>query len=199
MTLLAIASNNPDKIREIRQILQGLDIECHSYLDFNASLEVVENRETITGNAAKKALEIAQSCGTLTIADDTGLYIRALNDEPGVFSARFAGEKCSYADNRHKVLRLLTGVSDRYAEFRTAVALADATGVIAVREGIVRGRITPEERGLNGFGYDSIFEMGNTGKTYAEMTDSEKNACSHRALALQKMVPVIKNLLLYNR
>lgn len=194
MPRLLIATNNPDKLAEIAELLSGLGVELLSLRDFPQLASTVEDRDTLRGNAAKKALEAAQQTGLLCLADDTGLFIRALNDEPGVFAARYAGEHCSYKDNRDKVLRLLAGITDRRAEFRTCAVLAAPDGIVAIKEGIMPGRIASSERGSNGFGYDSIFELEPAGLTYAELADSEKNAVSHRALALDAMLPVLKEV-----
>jgi XTP/dITP diphosphohydrolase len=194
MPTLVIASRNRDKIKEIRAVLAALGdgIEIVSSHDLLPEFDVVEDQDTILGNAAKKALETAVATGLPTLADDTGLFIDALEGAPGVFAARFAGEGCSYADNRQKALQMLSGVDDRRAEFRTAIVLAETQGVVATREAAVSGEITTEERGSNGFGYDAVFEVGETGITYAQMTDSQKNECSHRALALQAILPFLK-------
>ncbi len=176
-----IGSKNRDKIKEIKEILG--DYEILSLNEFPDAPDVIEDKDTITENAIKKAVENAQYTGLLTAADDTGLFVRALNNEPGVYSARYAGEKCSYQDNRVKMLKEMNDKEDRYAEFRTVVALADERGLIATAEGIVPGQITSQEMGDSGFGYDSIFEVKETGKTYAQMSDKDKNQISHRAKA----------------
>lgn len=176
-----IGSKNRDKIKEIKEILKGYEIL--SLNEFPDAPDVIEDKDTIMGNAIKKACENAQFTGLLTAADDTGLFVRALDNQPGVYSARYAGEKCSYQDNRSKMLKEMSGKEDRYAEFRTVVALADKTGLVATAEGIVPGQITTEEIGDSGFGYDSIFKVSETQKTYAQMSDTEKNQISHRAKA----------------
>jgi len=191
MQRLVIATHNNDKLREIKAVLAELPVVIVSINDVLPGFDVVEDKETILANAAKKALETAQAIGLPTLADDTGLFIDALNGEPGVFAARFAGEDCSYADNRHKALKLLENKQDRQAEFRTVAVLAEPEGLVAYREGIVKGLITTEERGSNGFGYDAIFEVLGTNKTYAEMDDDEKNACSHRGKALRSILPIL--------
>jgi XTP/dITP diphosphohydrolase len=191
MPKLVLATHNRDKIREIRSLLKELAVEVVSIDDILPGFDVVEDKDTILANAAKKAMETAKACNLPTLADDTGLFIEALNGEPGVFAARFAGPDCSYADNRHKALKLLEGKDNRQAEFRTVAVLAEPDGVVAYREGIMAGRITVEERGENGFGYDAIFEVEGTGKTYAEMTDAEKNACSHRGKAFTAFLPFL--------
>ncbi len=190
-----IASHNKDKIKEITAVLRDFDINILSMDDFPDIEPVNEDRDTICGNAMKKALEVAQRSGILTLADDTGLFIHALNGEPGVFAARYAGEHCSYEDNQNKVLRLMEFQDAREAEFRTAIALSLPDGIVAVHEGSVKGTITRIKRGNGGFGYDPIFEVSSHGKTYAEMNDEEKNSCSHRALALQSIKPVLVEFL----
>lgn len=192
MAKLVLATHNPDKVREIRQLLSSLKVDIIASDDVLPGFEVIEDRDTILGNAVKKALETAQATRMPALADDTGLFITALNGEPGVMAARFAGEDCSYADNRYKALALLQGITDRSAEFRTVAVLAEPDGVVAYREGIVKGKITTEERGSNGFGYDAVFEVDGTDKTYAEMDDAEKNACSHRGKALMNLLPFLE-------
>jgi XTP/dITP diphosphohydrolase len=193
MPKLVIATQNRDKLKEIRALLSGIGIAVVPVSDIMAGFDVIEDKDTILGNAAKKALETAKAVGLPALADDTGLFIEALGGDPGVFAARFAGEGCSYADNRHKAVSLMQGCENRKAEFRTVMVLAEPGGVIAYREGIVSGLITDEERGSNGFGYDAVFEVEGTGKTYAEMNDEEKNACSHRGKALRAIIPLIVN------
>jgi XTP/dITP diphosphohydrolase len=192
MLKLILATHNQDKVREIRQILSLLPVEIVSSDEVLPGFEIIEDRDTILGNAAKKALDTAKAAQLPALADDTGLFISALKGEPGVRAARFAGEECSYADNRHKALALMQEVADRSAEFRTVAVLAEPDGIVAYREGIVRGNITTEERGDNGFGYDAIFEVAGTGKTYAEMEDAEKNACSHRGEAFSNLLPFLQ-------
>jgi len=187
-----IASNNPDKLKELKSLLDGLSLNLHSLSEFPLLPPTVEDRDSIAGNAMKKALEAAQHSGLLAVADDTGLFIEALNGEPGVYAARFAGDGCSYADNRNKALALLQGVTNRKASFKTAMALAAPEGILAVVEGCVEGCITDCERGDTGFGYDSIFEID--GVTYAEMDSATKNKISHRAKAMEAMVPILKSI-----
>jgi XTP/dITP diphosphohydrolase len=193
ITDLLIASNNPDKISELKALLASLPLKLHGLRDFPQLTATEEDQDTIAGNAMKKALEAAQGSGLICLADDTGLFINALNNAPGVYAARFAGENCSYADNRRKVLQLMQGIEDRRAEFRTAVALASPEGIITVVEGKVEGVITHEERGNSGFGYDSIFAV--KGTTYAEMEEAAKNGCSHRAEAIKAILPILAMIL----
>ncbi len=195
MPSLLIASRNPDKIAEIRELLQGLAMEVHSLQDFPELPPTVEDQASLAANAAKKAQEAACHSGMLCLADDTGLFIDALDGQPGIFAARFAGENCSYKDNRDKTLRLLKGISNRRAEFRTCVVLAAPDGVVAVKMGVMPGAMAEEERGSNGFGYDSIFIPEPGERSYAEMTDAEKNTHSHRAKALEAMLPVLQAII----
>lgn len=189
---LLIASHNRDKLVELKSLLGALPYRLFCLQDFPELPATLEDRDSIAGNAMKKALEAAEVSGMLTLADDTGLFISALNDAPGVFAARYAGEPCSYADNRHKVLSLMQGITDRRASFKTAVALASPEGIIAVVEGVVEGKITDSERGTSGFGYDSIFEV--EGLTYAEMDEAAKNRISHRGAAIARIIPVLQRL-----
>lgn len=192
---LMIASQNRDKIKEIRQVLADPQIILYSLDDFPDLPEVVEDCDTIKGNAIKKAIEIAAYTGMYALADDTGLFIEALDDRPGVYAARYAFENCTYEDNQNKVLMEMQNIKNRKAEFRTAVALANPDGLIAVHEGIVAGEICTYKRGNGGFGYDPIFLVTSMNKTFAEMTDDEKNSCSHRALAIKSILPLVKEIL----
>jgi XTP/dITP diphosphohydrolase len=194
-TPLLISSRNPDKVQEFREILAPFGITLHSMLDFPQIPSTVEDADTIHGNAIKKAIEGAAFTRMLCLADDTGMFINALSGAPGVYSARWAGENCSYADNRRKILLQMDGIAERSASFETALALADYSGLISVVTGCVKGKITIYERGENGFGYDSIFEVEGMQKTYAELDDAEKNRISHRGLAIREMLPILKRIL----
>ena len=192
---ILIGTKNRDKFSEIREILSGLDFELLSAADFDEFPDVVEDKDTIEGNAIKKAEEMAERSGMYVLADDTGLFVDALGGDPGVYSARYAGETCSYRDNRMKLLDEMTGITERNASFRTVVALADDIGkVLATVEGRVEGKIIFEEKGNKGFGYDSIFLCHETGKTFAEMSSDDKHKISHRGRAFKKMLTKIKEL-----
>ena len=195
MFTLLLASHNQDKAKELKALLSGMNILLLTLNDFPNIVPTIEDQDTISANAMKKAFEASLKTGLVSLADDTGLFIKALNDKPGVYSARFAGEHCSYKDNRMKVLKLMEGITNRYAEFRTCVALSAPDGIISFKFGILEGNITTEERGTNGFGYDSIFMPLSFNKTYAEMTDTEKNSISHRAKAIEAIIPIIKELI----
>jgi len=199
MFTLLLASHNQDKAKELKALLSGMNILLLTLNDFPTIVPTIEDQDTICANAMKKAFEASLKTGLVSLADDTGLFIKALNDKPGVYSARFAGEHCSYKDNRMKVLKLMEGINNRYAEFRTCVALSAPDGIISFKIGILEGNITTEERGTNGFGYDSIFMPLPFNKTYAEMTDTEKNSISHRAKAIEAIIPIIKELIVSSK
>ncbi len=190
---ILIATHNPDKLKELEELVNPLKLRLHFLRELPGFDPTEEDQETLQKNAMKKALEAAKYSGLITLADDTGLFIEALNGAPGIMSARFAGNSCSYSDNRQKVLRLLQDIQIRKAYFKTAVALSAPDGIIAVTEGRLEGEITTEERGNNGFGYDSIFAVN--GKTYAEMNADEKNRLSHRALAIKSIIPILQKII----
>ena len=178
---LAVASKNPDKIKEMEEVLAsiGLADEIVRGLDWP---DVEETGETLEENALIKARAVVEATGLPAIADDTGLEVEALGGEPGVHTARFAGPHATYDENVARVLEVMEGVSDRMARFRTVVALVFPDGVEVVAEGSVEGVITRSRRGSDGFGYDPVFEV--EGRTLAEMTAEEKNRLSHRARAI---------------
>lgn len=178
---VVVASKNVDKIAEIEAVLAALDppiavIPGHVWDDID------ETEDTLGGNALLKARAVAAATGHAAVADDTGLEVEALGGEPGVNTARYAGEDATYEENVTKLLAELEGVTERAARFRTAVALVSATGEELVVDGALEGVITTERRGSGGFGYDPIFEVD--GRTLAEIPLAEKNRISHRALAL---------------
>ncbi len=193
MIKLLLATRNVDKVIEIKEILKDLDVEIVSASQFPDMPDVIEDKDTIKGNSIKKATECAEYSNLLTIADDTGLFVDAIDGKPGVYAARFAGEDCSYKDNRVKMLEEMKGISNRNAQFRTICALVSPDELIATTEGIVEGTITEEEFGDNGFGYDAIFRANETGKTFGEMTLTEKEKISHRSRAFSKMIPILIN------
>jgi XTP/dITP diphosphohydrolase len=186
MLTLVCASANPDKVVEIAAIL-GDEVRLEPRPVDVA--DVVEDADTLEGNARLKATAIARATGRPAIADDTGLEVAALDGAPGVFAARFAGEDATYADNRAKLLAALDGVADRRARFRTVAMVAWPDGRETVAEGACDGMIAEEERGGRGFGYDPVFvPVESDGRTFAEMSDEEKNALSHRARALRNLL-----------
>ena len=186
---LLLATRNKDKIKEIKEILKDLDVKILSASDIPGMPDVIEDKDTIKGNAIKKAIECATFSGMLTLADDTGLFVDALDGKPGVYASRYAGENCSYKDNRDKMLFEMTGKTNRKAQFHTVVAFASPDGLIDTTQGKVDGTITESEIGTGGFGYDAIFRANKTGKTFGEMNEKEKNEISHRGRAFRNMIP----------
>ncbi len=190
MKTLVFATNNRHKLSEIREILK--DVAIVSGLDdIGFRGEIPEDYDTLNENAAQKALYISERYSCECFADDTGLEIEALNGEPGVYSARYAGVGCTFDDNMNKVLAKMEGISNRNARFRTVIALTDK-GRIHFFEGKIDGIITTEKKGNQGFGYDPVFQPDGYSKTFAEMTLEEKNAISHRAIAVNKLLNHLK-------
>ena len=183
---LVIATRNAHKLKEIQAIFNFQSLEVLSAFDFPEIPDVVEDGDTLEENAVKKAVEIATETGCWAMADDSGLEVAALNGAPGVYSARYAGEHCSYSDNNEKLLRELADKSDRSAQFRTVIALSDPKGSIQTLEGTCSGKIMNELRGTNGFGYDPLFVPNGYTETFAQLSSDVKNRISHRARALQK-------------
>ena len=195
---LVLATNNKHKVTEIQAILRksGLKLKVLTLDDFPKARPVVENRATIEGNARKKAVEVARRTGVPALADDTGLFIDALGGKPGVYSARFAGPGCTFQDNNAKVLRMLANVSGarRSATFRCIAALALPNGRVKIAEGRIAGRIAKELSGVKGFGYDPIFWVAAFRKTFAQMSQAQKNRVSHRGRAFRQVPKVWKSL-----
>ena len=186
MKTYVLATANPNKAQEIRAILDGLEITLVPRPDDVP--DVIEDGETLEDNALLKARALCDATGMAAIADDTGLFVDALNGAPGVYSARYAGEDATYADNCAKMLRELEGVSSeqRTARFRTVAAVAYPDGSWFVVDGEVEGRIAESPSGENGFGYDPIFmPEGGKGRSMAELTPDEKHALSHRGNAFR--------------
>jgi len=192
---ILIATHNRHKVEEISQLLPSPQFLLKSLNDLPNIAETVEDQPLLEANALKKAREAFQQSGMLSLADDTGLECYYLELKPGVLSARYAGERASYAENNEKLLRALKGVPPRRrnARFRTVVAIV-GKGIQQVVEGRVEGGIAEVPRGLNGFGYDPLFVPHGSTKTYAEMTIEEKNKVSHRAAAMAKAIDVLRKL-----
>ena len=186
MIQLVCASANPDKVAEIQRLLDGVV----DLLPRPAHVpDVVEDADSLLGNARLKAAALCEATGMAAVADDTGLEVAALGGAPGVFSARYAGEGCSYADNREKLLAQLDGVLDRRAAFRTVAIVMWPDGSELHVDGVCPGVITTEERGEIGFGYDSVFRPDEGGgATFAEMDVDAKNAISHRGRAFRALL-----------
>jgi XTP/dITP diphosphohydrolase len=191
MTKLVIASTNVHKIREFRQMLKGFrDVELVSLIDFPHYQPPEETESTFEGNAQIKATHAAQTLQLLALADDSGLVVPTLNNSPGVYSARYAGEEATDRENRAKLLQALRGKDefDRSAYFECCLVLANPERVLHQATGRCEGRIIEEERGGNGFGYDPIFIKNDYDKTFAELDDTTKNKVSHRRKAFEKMM-----------
>lgn len=186
---LVLSTRNPGKVEELRARLEDLDVALVTLADIDDAPEVDEDAETLAGNAAKKATALYQHTRKATLADDTGLEVEALNGAPGVHSARFAGEDATDADNRSYLLEALSFRENRSARFRTVLAYVSDRGALTSFEGVCEGHLVEEERGANGFGYDSIFVPAKgDGRTFAEMTADEKARISHRGEALEAFV-----------
>ncbi len=183
---LLIASRNRHKIEEIRAIFRLPFVDLVGLEDFPDLPEVVEDGLTFHANAVKKAVSLAMMAQVWTLADDSGLEVDVLAGEPGVYSARYAGEPVNYTANNDKLLRALTGREQRVARFRCVMALADSDGRAQITEGVCEGRIIEECRGHQGFGYDPLFIPDGHEQTFAEMDAELKNGLSHRARALTR-------------
>jgi len=187
---LVFATNNVNKIKEIKNLL-GDSIQLLSLADINCEEEIPETSDTIAGNALQKAQYVYDKYGYNCFADDTGLEIEALNGEPGIYSARYAGEQRDADDNMDKVLANLSVKTDRAAHFKTVMALI-VNGTSTLFEGICDGEITTTKSGSAGFGYDPIFKPAGYDITFSEMSLEEKNKVSHRAKAVKKLVAYLK-------
>jgi XTP/dITP diphosphohydrolase len=197
MPKLVLATNNIHKISEISAILSGSGIEISSSKDFPDFPQVEEGGETLTENALLKARAVWDKYHLPSIADDTGLEVDYLHGAPGVYSARFAGPGCSYADNNRRLLDLLRGVPAdlRTARFRTVIAFVDQVGGEHSVDGVLEGSIAMAPIGKYGFGYDPVFLVEGTGKTLAQLPSHEKNRISHRSQALAKIRAVLLRIL----
>jgi len=188
---LVCASANPDKVIEMKAILEGAVVEL---LPRPPEVpDVVEDADTLIVNATLKASSICAAAGLPAVSDDTGLFVDALGGAQGIYAARYAGEDATYADNRAKLLRALEGVSDRGASFVSAVVVVWPDGRQVAVEGVCRGTIADRELGERGFGYDPLFIPDDgDGRSFSEMSDAEKNHISHRARALHALVEALK-------
>ncbi|MEL1240494.1 non-canonical purine NTP diphosphatase [Flavobacterium flavipallidum] len=183
---LVFASNNKNKIKEIQQLLPN-SIEILSLESIGCHEEIPETAETIEGNAILKANYVTEKYGYNCFADDTGLEIEALNGEPGVYSARYAGEQKNANDNMDKVLNALADTNNRTAQFKTVIAL-NINGEQHLFTGIAKGEITTKKSGNQGFGYDPIFKPEGYKETFAELDLATKNQISHRGKATQMLI-----------
>ncbi len=190
---LVLATNNEDKIKEIKYLLEDLPVTIFSRHDFLEFPDVEETGRTLKENAVLKAKTIAEFCDMPALADDTGLEVDALDGAPGIYSSRYAGDNASYTENCIKLIKELNGVSNekRSARFRCIIAIDWNDGNIETIEGVAEGYITEDVRGKQGFGYDPVFYYPPKNKRFSEMTIEEKNIVSHRGIALQNMVGLI--------
>jgi XTP/dITP diphosphohydrolase len=195
---IVIATGNQNKFIEISHYFQNFGIKFLSLKNFENVPEVIEDCDTLEGNAIKKAREIFEFTGLPAMSDDTGLEVDALGGRPGVYSARYAGENATYDDNIQKLLEEMKGVpfSKRTATFKTVIAFAVSKTNIITVSGECNGFILEEKKGSSGFGYDSVFFVSdlNFNKTFAEMSLDEKNKISHRAMALKNMKEKLVNI-----
>lgn len=190
MRKLIVASNNSNKIREIKEILKGIPVEILSLKEAGIDIDIEETGSTFLENAYLKAKGISEMAqGAMVLADDSGLAVESLGGAPGIYSARFAGEHGNNKKNNEKLLQLLEGKSrqERRASFVCAMVLIAEDGKEVDVEGRIDGIISEKEKGTNGFGYDPVFYLEEYGKTFAEMDSETKNKISHRAKALEKL------------
>lgn len=190
MKALVFATNNSHKLIEVREILHD-SVEIKSLAEAGLSGEIPETADTLQGNALQKAQWVWERAGVDCFADDTGLEVDALDGRPGVYSARYAGEHCSFDDNVNKMLAEMEGKTNRSARFRTVICLIE-NGVPRYFEGCVEGTILTERYGKGGFGYDPIFMPARFAVSYAEMPLEVKNRISHRGLAVAKLAEYLQ-------
>ncbi len=190
MTSFLFATNNQHKLREVSEIL-GEDHSLLSLQDVGLDVEIPENQDTLDGNARQKAWFIFDKTGMNCFADDTGLEIMALDGRPGVYSARYAGDACSFEDNIEKVLKELEGIENRKACFRTVICLI-MDGREHLFEGKIEGEIILGRKGKSGFGYDPVFLPEGYHQTFAEMPAYLKNGISHRGRAVTRLLQFLK-------
>jgi XTP/dITP diphosphohydrolase len=188
---LIFATNNPNKVEEVKSII-GSSFDIISLRDAGIDIDIPEPFLTLKENAREKCVSIYTITGQNCFGEDTGLEVEALNGEPGVHSARYAGEGKNSEDNIQKLLTALEGVENRKARFRTVISLI-INGTEKYFEGICDGEIAQEQKGDRGFGYDSVFSPAGSKKTFAEMDISEKNKFSHRRKATEKLASYLSN------
>ncbi|HRZ97686.1 MAG TPA: non-canonical purine NTP diphosphatase [Paludibacter sp.] len=190
MKKIVFATNNQHKLLEVRAVV-GNEIEIISLAELNCFDDIAETGNTLEENALIKAKYINEKFGLDCMADDTGLEVEALGGEPGVFSARYAGEEQNSKNNMEKLLHNLKDINNRNACFRTVIAFIE-NSEIKYFDGIIKGEIIREPRGIAGFGYDPVFVPDGYSQTFAELGAEEKNRISHRALAVKKLADYLK-------
>ena len=195
MQKLIFATGNKDKLREIKEILAGMDIEILSMKEAGIDIDIVEDGKTFEENALIKARAVCKASGELSLADDSGLEIDALGKEPGIYSARYMGEDTSYDIKNNNLIERLEGIPDeqRTARFVCAMAAVFPDGTEKTFVRTMEGRIGYKIAGEYGFGYDPIFVLPEYGKTSAEISPEEKNALSHRGKALRALAEYLSN------
>lgn len=193
---LVLASGNKGKIAEFQRLMEGLEVQVHSMKEYPQIGEIVEDGSTFAENALIKARAVCKATGLAALADDSGLMVDALNGEPGIYSARYAGEDHNDAANNAKLLRQMEAVADadRTARFFCAIALVLPDGREYTVEGTCPGVILRELQGEGGFGYDPLFYIPDLDKTFAQLSMEEKNRISHRGNANRKAVEIIRGL-----
>jgi XTP/dITP diphosphohydrolase len=193
---ILLATNNKDKVFEIKKIFTIPDLQLLTLWDLNLEIDVNEDQNTLEGNAIKKAKTVFEISGIPSVADDTGLFVEILNGKPGVFSSRYAGNNATYEDNYLKLLKELEKFPDdkRSAYFKTVVCYYFQPDKYLLLDGICKGKIAFQPQGKNGFGYDPIFIPNGFSQTYAEMSIEQKNAISHRNKAFTKLNDYLYNL-----
>lgn len=189
---IVFATNNLHKLKELREIV-GDRFNILGLKDIGCYDDIPETADTLEGNSLLKASYVKEKYGYDCFADDTGLEVKMLDNAPGVYSARFAGEDCNPENNIKKVLDLMNGINDRSARFRTVFSLILNDNIFTF-DGEIKGRILNEKKGAGGFGYDSIFVPENSEKTFAEMLPDEKNKISHRGMATIKLIEFLNRV-----
>ena len=196
MSKLLIATNNQGKVRELQELLTGSGIEFVTPAQINLQIDVEEDGSTYQENAGKKAIAFAKASGLISLADDSGLEVKALGGAPGLYSARYSPKPGANDKDRRDFL--LSNLQDKprpwKAHFHATIAVANPTGEVEFTDGNCYGEIISEERGSGGFGYDPIFFMPELGKTMSELDMSEKNRLSHRARAVIAAMPILKRI-----
>ena len=193
MKKLVLASGNPDKLRELRSLLEDMSFEVVSILEILPDWSVEETGITLEENALLKARDVAERTGEASIADDTGLFVDVLGGAPGIYAARFCGSECTYEDNVRKLLRIMLYETNRKASFRTAAAFVSPFGEELCEMGEVQGIILEEADGDGGFGYDPVFLPNELDRTFARCSPEEKHRISHRARALGRLIEKLES------
>jgi XTP/dITP diphosphohydrolase len=190
MDKLIFATNNLNKVIEVRKVL-GDSFDIITMQEAGINIDIPEPHDSLEANASEKSTTIFKFTKKNCFSEDTGLEVNALNGEPGVKSARYAGENRAFDENVKKLLRNLNGIENRSAQFRTVISLI-LDGTEYQFKGICKGKIIDEKRGTNGFGYDPVFIPDGSDKTFAEMDMDEKNQFSHRKKAMKKLIDFLK-------